>query len=70
MMKVMTENPTNWEERRVLFIHTGGLFGLFDKTEDVAALVGQWRTMDVHEPWEDGTGKMFQMDKPSDMDKE
>ncbi|KAL8155828.1 hypothetical protein AgCh_001026 [Apium graveolens] len=25
MMKQMTENPTKWEGRRVLFIHTGGL---------------------------------------------
>ncbi|KAK1390000.1 bifunctional D-cysteine desulfhydrase/1-aminocyclopropane-1-carboxylate deaminase, mitochondrial [Heracleum sosnowskyi] len=49
MMKQMAENPTNWEGRRVLFIHTGGLLGLFDKTEEMAALVGKWRTMDVHE---------------------
>ncbi|XP_017247894.1 bifunctional D-cysteine desulfhydrase/1-aminocyclopropane-1-carboxylate deaminase, mitochondrial [Daucus carota subsp. sativus] len=61
MMKEMTKNPTNWEGRRVLFIHTGGLLGLFDKTDEMAALVGKWRTMDVHEsvPREDGTGKMF-----------
>lgn len=61
MMKQMAENPTKWEGRRVLFIHTGGLLGLFDKTEEMAALVGKWRTMDVHEsvPREDGTGKMF-----------
>ncbi|KAK1371920.1 bifunctional D-cysteine desulfhydrase/1-aminocyclopropane-1-carboxylate deaminase, mitochondrial [Heracleum sosnowskyi] len=61
MMKQMAENPTKWEGRRVLFIHTGGLLGLFDKTEEMATLVGKWRTMDVLEsvPREDGTGKMF-----------
>lgn len=61
MMKEMAENPTDWEGRRVLFIHTGGLLGLFDKTEEMAALVGKWRTMDVHESVAraDGTGKMF-----------
>lgn len=61
MMKQMAENPTKWEGRRVLFIHTGGLLGLFDKIEEMAPLVGKWRTMDVHEsvPREDGTGKMF-----------
>lgn len=61
LMKQMAENPTKWEGRRVLFIHTGGLLGLFDKSEEMATLVGKWRTMDVHEsvPREDGTGKMF-----------
>ncbi|KAL8105718.1 hypothetical protein AgCh_029491 [Apium graveolens] len=35
MMKEMAENPTKWEGRRVLFIHTGGLLGPFDKTEEL-----------------------------------
>lgn len=61
MMKDMAENPTKWEGRRVLFIHTGGLLGLYDKSEQMAPLVGKWRKMDIHESIarEDGTGKMF-----------
>ncbi|KAB1203975.1 putative 1-aminocyclopropane-1-carboxylate deaminase [Morella rubra] len=61
MMKDMAENPKKWEGRRVLFIHTGGLLGLFDKVEQMASFVGNWRRMDVHEdvPRKDGTGKMF-----------
>lgn len=61
MMKDMAENPEKWEGRKVLFIHTGGLLGLFDKVDQMASLVGNWQRMDVHEsvPRQDGTGKMF-----------
>ena len=34
MMKGMNENPRKWEGRKILFIHTGGLLGLYDKAED------------------------------------
>ncbi|GMP40606.1 hypothetical protein CsSME_00010983 [Camellia sinensis var. sinensis] len=61
LMKDMVENPTKWEGRKILFIHTGGLLGLFDKTDQMMPLVGNWRKMDIHEsiPRMDGTGKMF-----------
>ncbi|KAL0356394.1 UNVERIFIED_CONTAM: Bifunctional D-cysteine desulfhydrase/1-aminocyclopropane-1-carboxylate deaminase, mitochondrial [Sesamum radiatum] len=61
MMKDMAENPAKWEGRKVLFIHTGGLLGLYDKTEQMSSLVGNWRRMDIHEsvPRKEGTGKMF-----------
>jgi D-cysteine desulfhydrase len=61
MMKDMAENPKKWEGRKILFIHTGGLLGLYDKVEEMASFVGNWRRMDVHEdvPRKDGTGKMF-----------
>ena len=61
MIKDMAQNPTKWENRKILFIHTGGLLGLFDKTEELASSVGGWRRMDLDEsiPRKDGTGKMF-----------
>ncbi|WRX19283.1 Tryptophan synthase beta chain-like [Theobroma cacao] len=61
MMKDMAENPKNWEGRKVLFIHTGGLLGLFDKVDQMSSLVGNWQRMDVNEsiPRKDGIGKMF-----------
>lgn len=61
MMKDMAENPAMWEGRKILFIHTGGLLGLYDKVEQMAPLVGNWRQMDIHEsvPRKEGTGKMF-----------
>ncbi|XP_039036517.1 bifunctional D-cysteine desulfhydrase/1-aminocyclopropane-1-carboxylate deaminase, mitochondrial-like [Hibiscus syriacus] len=61
MMKDMAENPKKWEGRKVLFIHTGGLLGLFDKVDQMASLVGSWQRMDVGEsvPRKDGIGKMF-----------
>ncbi|KAL7234965.1 hypothetical protein ACSBR1_018440 [Camellia fascicularis] len=61
LMKDMVENPTKWEGRKILFIHTGGLLGLFDKTDQMMPLVGNWRKMDIHEsiPRMDGAGKMF-----------
>ncbi|KAI3757103.1 hypothetical protein L6452_04636 [Arctium lappa] len=61
MMKDMAQNPAKWERRKILFIHTGGLLGLFDKAEEMASSVGGWRRMDIDEsiPRKDGTGKMF-----------
>nr|CAD1827227.1 unnamed protein product [Ananas comosus var. bracteatus] len=61
MLKDMDKNPAKWKGRRVLFVHTGGLLGLYDKTEQMASLVGNWRRMEVDEsvPRKDGTGKMF-----------
>ncbi|CAK9141520.1 unnamed protein product [Ilex paraguariensis] len=61
MMKDMTENPSKWEGRKILFIHTGGLLGLFDKAEQMASIVGNWRKFEILDsiPREDGVGKMF-----------
>ncbi|KAE8125916.1 hypothetical protein FH972_020677 [Carpinus fangiana] len=61
MMKDMAANPKKWEGRKILFIHTGGLLGLYDKVEQMASFAGNWRRMDVHEevPRRDGIGKMF-----------
>ncbi|CAA6664713.1 unnamed protein product [Spirodela intermedia] len=61
MLKDMAENPAAWRGRRVLFVHTGGLLGLYDKVEEVAPLLGNWRRMAVGEavPRRDGAGKMF-----------
>ncbi|KAL7585487.1 putative D-cysteine desulfhydrase 1, mitochondrial [Lactuca sativa] len=61
MMKDMAENPRKWEGRKIMFIHTGGLLGLYDKNEEIGSLVGGWRRMELDEsiPRKDGTGKMF-----------
>ncbi|KAK4351159.1 hypothetical protein RND71_030472 [Anisodus tanguticus] len=61
MMKDMSENPRKWEGRKILFIHTGGLLGLYDKADEIASSMGKWRKMDVNEtiPRQDGIGKMF-----------
>lgn len=61
MLKDMSANPEKWKGRKVLFIHTGGLLGLYDKAEQMTSLVGKWRKMEIDEsiPREDGTGKMF-----------
>ncbi|XP_019068125.1 D-cysteine desulfhydrase isoform X1 [Solanum lycopersicum] len=61
MMKDMGENPTKWEGRKILFIHTGGLLGLYDKADEIGSLMGKWRKMDINEsiPRQDGIGKMF-----------
>ncbi|KAL3342566.1 hypothetical protein AABB24_026547 [Solanum stoloniferum] len=61
MMKDMSENPTKWEGRKIMFIHTGGLLGLYDKADEIGSLMGKWRKMDIDEsiPRQDGIGKMF-----------
>lgn len=61
LLKDMAEHPDKWEGRRILFIHTGGLLGVFDKTNQLTPLVGKWRQMELHQsvPRTDGIGKMF-----------
>ncbi|XP_015883811.3 bifunctional D-cysteine desulfhydrase/1-aminocyclopropane-1-carboxylate deaminase, mitochondrial [Ziziphus jujuba] len=49
LTKDMAENPKKWEGRKILFIHTGGLLGLYDKVQQIDSLVGNWNRMDVHE---------------------
>ncbi|XXG51332.1 hypothetical protein AAC387_Pa02g5131 [Persea americana] len=57
LLKDMAENPKKWEGRKVLFIHTGGLLGLFDKIDQMATIAGSWRRMDLDEsvPRKDGS---------------
>ncbi|WVZ25146.1 hypothetical protein V8G54_003690 [Vigna mungo] len=61
MVNDMLENPKKWEGRKILFVHTGGLLGLYDKVDQLASIVGNWQRMDVNEsvPRQDGIGKMF-----------
>jgi len=61
MLKDMSSNPAKWKGRKVLFVHTGGLLGLYDKVDQLSSLAGNWRRMDLEEsiPRKDGTGKMF-----------
>ncbi|XP_010549032.1 PREDICTED: bifunctional D-cysteine desulfhydrase/1-aminocyclopropane-1-carboxylate deaminase, mitochondrial [Tarenaya hassleriana] len=61
LMQEMAKDPKKWEGRKILFIHTGGLLGLYDKVDQMAPLVGSWGRMDVQEsvPRKDGIGKMF-----------
>ncbi|CAN6482888.1 unnamed protein product [Victoria cruziana] len=61
MLKDMEENPNKWAGRKVLFIHTGGLLGLFDKVDQIMPLVQKLRKMDIDQtvPRKDGAGKMF-----------
>lgn len=61
MIEDMAENPAKWEGKNILFIHTGGLLGLFDKVEQMGSLVGECRKMDIDDsiPRKDGIGKMF-----------
>jgi|AntRauMFilla1563_2_1112583.scaffolds.fasta_scaffold474102_1 hypothetical protein len=35
----MKADPEAWEHRRVLFIHTGGMLGMYDKVDQLQPLV-------------------------------
>ncbi|KAI3915247.1 hypothetical protein MKX01_035506 [Papaver californicum] len=61
MLKDITENPGKWEGRKILYIHTGGLLGLYDKAEQMMPTMGNWNRMDIAESVRrtDGIGKMF-----------
>lgn len=35
----MRQSPEEWQGRKVLFVHTGGLLGMYDKADQLQALV-------------------------------
>eukprot|EP00850_Spirogloea_muscicola_P012575 SM000082S22817 [mRNA] locus=s82:150213:153369:+ [translate_table: standard] len=47
MLNDMEKNPSSWENRRVLFFHTGGLLGMYDKSQQLQPLMGRWKRMAV-----------------------
>eukprot|EP00252_Welwitschia_mirabilis_P009871 TRINITY_DN22785_c0_g1_i1.p1 TRINITY_DN22785_c0_g1~~TRINITY_DN22785_c0_g1_i1.p1 ORF type:complete len:427 (-),score=85.54 TRINITY_DN22785_c0_g1_i1:372-1652(-) len=61
MLNDMKENPSKWKGRKVLFIHTGGLFGMFDKVQQLQPLIGKTQRMKVDDSIMQDTevGKMF-----------
>ncbi|GLJ38908.1 hypothetical protein SUGI_0793120 [Cryptomeria japonica] len=61
MLRDMVENPSKWEGRKVLFIHSGGLLGMFDKMQQLQPLIGKWQRFKVDDSvlQVDGVGKMF-----------
>ncbi|ERN11111.1 putative D-cysteine desulfhydrase 1, mitochondrial [Amborella trichopoda] len=61
LLKDMKQNPAKWEGKKILFIHTGGLLGMYDKVEQLQSLMGKWQKLVVEEsfPRIDGIGKMF-----------
>ncbi|KMZ58392.1 D-cysteine desulfhydrase [Zostera marina] len=60
MLRDIAENPNKWRGKKILFIHTGGLLGLFDKSEEMTWMMGNYHRMKVDEsvPHKDGMGKM------------
>ncbi|XP_077230905.1 D-cysteine desulfhydrase 1, mitochondrial-like [Tasmannia lanceolata] len=47
--KDVKKNPAKWAGRKVLFIHTGGIFGLYDKSKQLNDTVGKWNRMEIHD---------------------
>jgi len=43
----LENNPEKWEGKRVLFLHTGGLLGMYDKEEQLMGLVSPAKRMDL-----------------------
>lgn len=41
LLQHMREEPAEWQGARVLFLHTGGLLGMFDKAPQLQELVGK-----------------------------
>lgn len=60
-MKDMSENPKKWEGRKILFIHAGGLLGLYAKADQLGSMLGKCSRLDVNEcvPRINGVRKMF-----------
>ncbi len=49
MLKDMAENPTKWEGKKVLFVHTGGLLGMYEKVAQLQPLLGKWERLHIPE---------------------
>ncbi|CAI5985606.1 unnamed protein product [Closterium sp. NIES-64] len=47
LLQDMKQNPDEWAGRRVLFVHTGGLLGMYDKVQQLLPMVGGWERMAV-----------------------
>lgn len=45
MVDDMRLNPGEWEGKTVLFIHTGGLLGMYEKLSQLQPLFGKWNRM-------------------------
>ncbi|MCO5559988.1 hypothetical protein L7F22_013592 [Adiantum nelumboides] len=62
LLKDMKERPEEWAGRKVLFVHTGGLLGMYDKLQQLQPLMGKWQRFQIPETaLGTGTniGKMF-----------
>jgi len=62
MLKDMSDEPSQWEGKKVLFVHTGGLLGMYDKVQQLQPLTGKWERFKIPElVLKDGDdkGKMF-----------
>ncbi|GAB5361438.1 hypothetical protein AAMO2058_000713300 [Amorphochlora amoebiformis] len=40
-LKIIKEHPSYWAGRRVLFVHTGGMLGMYDKAETLGQLLSE-----------------------------
>ncbi|CAI5468479.1 unnamed protein product [Closterium sp. Yama58-4] len=47
LLQDMRQNPDEWTGRRVLFVHTGGLLGMYDKVQQLLPMVGGWERMAI-----------------------
>lgn len=42
-LKDVRAEPEKWAGRKVLFIHTGGLLGMYEKADQLQPLIQDWR---------------------------
>eukprot|EP00775_Hariotina_reticulata_P005604 gene5604-5842_t len=52
LLQDMAKRPQQWRGKRVLFVHTGGLLGMYDKLDQLQPLVeqtGRHYRMDVND---------------------
>ena len=39
LLEEMAQHPEQWKGRKLLFLHTGGLFGMYDKTSQLQPML-------------------------------
>eukprot|EP00271_Cylindrocystis_brebissonii_P000238 TRINITY_DN10294_c0_g1_i1.p1 TRINITY_DN10294_c0_g1~~TRINITY_DN10294_c0_g1_i1.p1 ORF type:complete len:519 (-),score=78.47 TRINITY_DN10294_c0_g1_i1:574-2130(-) len=47
LLRDMADNPGKWEGRTVLFVHTGGLLGMYDKSTQLQPMLAGWEPLQV-----------------------
>jgi D-cysteine desulfhydrase len=62
LLKDFKDRPSYWEGRKILFVHTGGLLGMYDKVDQLQPLVSKQQRLAISDSVLKeglGAGKMF-----------
>ncbi|KAH7446110.1 hypothetical protein KP509_01G039500 [Ceratopteris richardii] len=62
LLRDMKEKPGEWSGKKVLFVHTGGLLGMYDKLQQLQPFISKWKRFQIPESTSEAgmnVGRMF-----------